>query len=184
MDADTLQRAYTSTAHVLAHVEPEQLDDATPCASWKVRDLINHIVGGAYLFGAVARGEPPAPGPDVADDDASASLADASVSAVAAFREPGVLERMVPSPMGEMPGAAFLQIAVLDSFVHGWDLARATGQSTDLDPELAAELIDYARGLPDALRGPDGEASFGPAVEVPESAPAADRLAGLLGRRP
>jgi uncharacterized protein (TIGR03086 family) len=73
-------------------------------------------------------------------------------------------------------------IAASDAFTHGWDLARALGQSTDLDPELAAQLLG-ASMIPDEFRGPDGQAPFGPKVDVPESAPAADRLAGVLGRQ-
>jgi hypothetical protein len=38
--------------------------------------------------------------------------------------------------------------------------------------------------LPDSMRGPEGEAPFGPRVEVAESAPAADQLAAFQGRRP
>jgi hypothetical protein len=33
------------------------------------------------------------------------------------------------------------------------------------------------------MRGEEGKAFFGPRVDVPESAPAADQLAGFLGRR-
>ena len=44
MDADSFGRAVRSSRPVLAAVRPEQLDDSTPCASWKVRDLINHMV--------------------------------------------------------------------------------------------------------------------------------------------
>jgi hypothetical protein len=38
--------------------------------------------------------------------------------------------------------------------------------------------------LPDALRGPEGEAPFGPKAEVADSAPAAGRLAAFQGRQP
>jgi hypothetical protein len=38
--------------------------------------------------------------------------------------------------------------------------------------------------LPDTMRGPEGQAPFGPRVQVADSATAADRLAALTGRNP
>lgn len=188
MSADALQKAFTSTAAVLANVKTDQLDDPTPCASWKVRDLLNHVVGGTYFFAAIAEtGQPPADQeapPDFASGDFNASFEEGAKRAVAAFRAEGAMEKQMTLPFGQLPGSVFVNIAATDSFAHGWDLARATGQGTDLDPDLARQLLENARAfLPDAMRGPDGQAPFGPRVEVPESAPPADQLAGFLGRR-
>jgi uncharacterized protein (TIGR03086 family) len=91
----------------------------------------------------------------------------------------------VTLPFGEMPGGVFVNIATGDAFAHGWDLAKATGASTDLSPELATEILDSVRPLlPDAFRGKDGESPFGPEVAVPADAAPADQLAGFLGRQP
>ena len=114
-----------------------------------------------------------------------ASYAEGSKRAVAAFNAPGALEKTVKLPFGEMPASAFLMMAANDQFQHGWDLAKATGQAATLDPDVAEQLLGFARAaIPDAFRGPDGKAPFGPAVSVPESASAADQLAGFLGRTP
>jgi len=187
--AENLERSFASTADVLARVKTDQLDDPTPCASWKVRDLINHVVGGTTFFAVAAEtGTAPTGGgddaPDVAAGDYNAAFAEGSKRAVAAFRAEGAMEKTMALPFGELPGAVFVNIAATDAFAHGWDLARATGQDTNLDPDLAAALLANARNfLPDAMRGPDGQAPFGPRVDVPESAPPADQLAGFLGRR-
>lgn len=86
---------------------------------------------------------------------------------------------------GELPGSVCVWLAAGDIFTHGWDLAKATGQPTDLEPDVAARLLVQIEPiLPDAMRGPDGEAAFGPRVEVANSAPAADRLAAFEGRHP
>lgn len=187
MSADNLEKAFASTTRVLANVEPDQLDDPTPCASWKVRDLVNHVVGGTYWFAAVAEtGQAPsvAEAPDFAGEDFNAAYAEGAKQAVAAFRAEGAMEKTMTLPFGELPGAVFVNIAATDTFAHGWDLARATGQPTDLEPALAATLLANAQSfLPDAMRGPDGQAPFAPRVEVPASASAADQLAGFLGRR-
>lgn len=188
MSADVLERAFASTAAVLANVKADQLDDPTPCASWKVRDLLNHVVGGTHFFATIAEtGQPPAADwapPDFSAGEFNSTFEQGAARAVAAFRAEGAMEKQMTLPFGQLPGAVFVTIAATDTFAHGWDLARATGQSTDLDPALARQLLDNARGfLPDAMRGADGQAPFGPRVDVPDTAPPADQLAGFLGRR-
>ena len=70
---------------------------------------------------------------------------------------------MVRLPFGEFPVAAVLPWRALDQFTHGWDLARATGQPTGLDPGLAVELLGHARlAITGDFRGPDGAARSGP----------------------
>lgn len=189
MNTDALAAAFAATRAVLANVTADQYDKKTPCASWDVRALINHIVGGSHWFAATARaGEPPAEGaepPDFTAGDPLAAFDEGIAASMAAFGEPDVPTKTVKLPFGQMPGAAFMRIAATDTFTHGWDLARATGQDSDLDPELAAQLLADARPMMrDAFRGPDPTSTFGPAVDVPESAPPADQLAGFLGRQP
>jgi uncharacterized protein (TIGR03086 family) len=189
MTAETLEKSFASTAAILANVKADQLDKPTPCASWKVRDLVNHIVGGTTFFAVTAEtGEAPGRGgvpTDFSAGDFSATFEKGAKRAVAAFRAEGAMDKIMTLPFGQLPGSTFVNIAATDTFTHGWDLARATGQSTELDPELAANLLKGARmALPDTMRGPDGKAPFGPRVEVAESAPLADQLAGFLGREP
>lgn len=54
MSAEILEQSFASTAAVLAQVTADQLDGRTPCASWSVRDLVNHVVGGATFFAVTA----------------------------------------------------------------------------------------------------------------------------------
>jgi uncharacterized protein (TIGR03086 family) len=188
MTAELLAQCFASTRGVLANVTPEQLDGATPCASWSVKELVDHVVNGTTWFAVMAEtGAPPA-------DDAypaftAATIVDAfdagSTRAVQAFAADGAMERIIHMPFGELPGAAFVYIACGDTFTHGWDLAKATGQSTDLDPEVATELLGIVSGMvPDALRGEEGQAPFGLQQEAPGGASAADKLAAFMGRRP
>jgi uncharacterized protein (TIGR03086 family) len=186
MGTERLSQGFASTARVLAGVSPDQLDGTTPCASWSVRDLINHVVGGATFFAVTAEtGTAPSGGTtDFTAGDYVSEFKEGAARAVQAFEAEGAMEKMMKLPFAELPGSAFVNIATVDTFTHGWDLARATGQPTDLDPELAAELLAVAHGfLPDSLRGPDGQAPFGPEVEPASGACAADQLAAFLGRR-
>jgi len=181
---DALGRAFASTRAVLAEVQPGQLEARTPCASWDVRALINHFVGTARWAAVTISG-----GVQVADEDYTAgdfvARYDESIqAALAAFGAEGALDAAVTLPFGEFSGAAFMSLAATDQFTHGWDLARAIGHPTDLDPELAGELLTRARtAILEAYRGPDGVAPFGPIAQAPAGASPASRLAAFLGRR-
>lgn len=81
-----------------------------------------------------------------------------------------------------VPGCAAPGSVVSGLPVEGGCLAKATGQSTDLAPELAAALLEAnTAAIPDEFRGPEG-APFGPKQEAPQGATAADQLAAFLGR--
>ena len=82
-----------------------------------------------------------------------------------------------------MPGPLLAGFTTLDIAVHGWDLARATGQPTELDPELASWVLAVAqRILPPEPRG--GEIPFGPVIPAPPAAGPYAQLAAWLGRQP
>jgi uncharacterized protein (TIGR03086 family) len=186
MSTADLERAFASTRSVLAGVAPEQLSNPTPCQSWQVRELINHIIGVSFWFAdSVNAGVAPAPPEtDFTIGEMVATYSDGIARSVDAFGRAGALEKMITLPFGKISGAVYLGIATTDAFTHGWDLARATSQSTDLDRELAAELLDRARVfIQPAFRGADGERPFGPEQPTPPDATNADALAAFLGRR-
>jgi len=178
-----LDQALQSTLTILTKVQPKDLNAPTPCASWNVRALVNHFVGTARWWAAVIAGDGDVADADYAAGDYVAAYEESIRIAVAAFGADGAMDRTVQLPFGEFPGVVLRNLATMEQFTHGWDLARATGQSTDLDPGLAAGLLSQARlAIVDAYRGPDGHALFGPAREVPAGAGAADQLAAFLGR--
>jgi uncharacterized protein (TIGR03086 family) len=185
---DVLERACQSTAAILAMVQAADLDRPTPCASWNVKDVVNHVVGGAGFFAELAEKGAVTDRGDDADctaADFAAAFRREAERLVAAFRAPEAMTKPMKMPFGELPGSVCVWIAAGDIFTHGWDLAKATGQPTDLEPDVAVRLLAQIEPiLPDDMRGPDTEAAFGPRVEIPNSAPAADRLAAFEGRRP
>jgi uncharacterized protein (TIGR03086 family) len=190
MTVDTLRRAVAATEPVLANVTSAQLDRSTPCASWDVRALVNHLVGSTHWFAAtVETGAAPASDhgefqSDITSGDITAAYREGSQAALAAFGAPGALDKTLTLPFGDMPANAFLMMAALDQLQHGWDIAIATGQPTDLDPDLAQALLEFATAaVPDTFRGRDGVAPFGPEVPADPDASPNDRLAAFLGRR-
>ncbi len=184
MSIQPLEQAIASTRAVLINVTAEQLSAPTPCASWNVGQLIDHMVGVQQIFGASLAGEePPEGGDKPSEGDYISAFDEASAQCLAAFSREGLMEEIVKVPFGEMPGSAFMGLAATDTLTHGWDLAKATGQSTDLAPEYAAAMLQQSQmAIQDSFRGADGEAPFGPEQQVPEGATKADQLAAFLGR--
>lgn len=185
MSTSPLQQAIAATRGVLVNVNADQMQNATPCASWDVAGVINHVVGAQHFFVAGMKGQPPTGGDtNWAEGDFVAAFDEAAATAVACFEEDGALEKMVAMPFGEMPGAAVMGLAINDTFTHGWDLAKATGQSTDLAPELAAGILAQVRQMiqPGFRAEEDGSGPFLAEQQSADGASNADQLAAFLGR--
>ena len=79
----------------------------------------------------------------------------------------------------ELPGDVAGIVALDELVIHGWDLAKATGQPAGYDgPGLEAVLA-----LVTEFRGRGIEGLFGPEVPVPDGAPMFDRILGETGPR-
>src|SRR5438552_19078169 len=101
----TMRQVVDETTKIVDGIKPDQLGNSTPCTEWSVRDLINHITGGATMF-AVSAEQGSCPdellgqlmGGDNLGDDYRGAFKTASQRAVAAFELPGVLEKIVTLP--------------------------------------------------------------------------------------
>jgi uncharacterized protein (TIGR03086 family) len=183
------ERAVTSTAEIVKGTAASRLGAPTPCSEWDVRALLSHVIGTLWLaegllsdqaprYPMMPGGLPPA---DLVGDDPAAAYAEAAAAALVAAKSGDALTRLHVTPLGEMPGPALAGFTTLDIVVHGWDLAKATGQPADLDGRLAAHVLGFAdQALTAETRAP----RIGPAVTVPEGAPVTDRLVAFLGRQP
>ena len=183
---DLLERTLAQTGAIIARVRPEQATLPTPCASWDVRALVNHVVHDLQQFTETVHGGQWAPQDTVVGDDWAGAYREGASALLAAWRRPGALERTVRLPFGELPGTWRLGQQITDLAVHGWDVAKATGQSTDLDPEVGRLALDWGReNLKPEFRGDEASGqSFGFEVAVADDAPLYDRLAAFFGRDP
>jgi uncharacterized protein (TIGR03086 family) len=183
-DAALFARAAAGTARVAEQVRPQQYDDPTPCSEWSVRTLLNHMVAGNRYFAVSARGQRPDAAvwaeDHLGDRPAGSVYSQTAEQAVQAWAEPGAAERAATLPSGD-PGPLLLHIHLVETVVHGWDLATAIGRRDLLDEEVAeAAYAAFAGKMPPEIRG----TNFGPEVPADPGAPAADRLAAYLGRTP
>lgn len=186
---DHLARAFDATDVLIAGIRDGQWSHPTPCPDWNVRALVNHLVAGNRTFAAIVRGEPPLPlerirqmhGVDQLGDNPAGAYRETRAGLLAAFNQPGALERVLQAPIGPVPGVVLLHLRITDLLVHGWDLARATGQPARLPDDIAEEELAFARS-PRAPDVPRTGNPFGPAHAIAGDAPAIDRLAAYLGR--
>lgn len=173
-------RALDLVLKLTRNLSPTQLDDATPCEGWAVRDLLGHLVEVNEQWTAAARGGPATEPRRPAD---SVAAVDTSVDQVRdAFAAHDVFERTFELPFMTLDGRSAIAVHFLEVLVHAWDLARATGQDETLDRDLAERALEIAARIPDEFRGPGN--AFGEKYVLPEERPAHERLVALLGRVP
>ncbi|MBB6033891.1 TIGR03086 family metal-binding protein [Phytomonospora endophytica] len=183
---DLVARALDQAGEVLAGVEPGQAALPTPCASWNVRDLVEHLVDEVGQFAAVTAGGTRGPNRPLTGDDWTAAYREQADALLAAWRSPGAFDRVIVFPFGELPAAWTIDQQVAELVIHAWDLAKASGQPTELDRELGEHVLGWAPGvLTGEVRGSEADGMhIGPEVAVDAEAPLYDRLAALGGRDP
>lgn len=191
-----LEQATRRIAALLGRVDDSRLDGPTPCSDYTVRELLGHLTGLAAAFRDAARkdlGASTAVSPDsalpVLDDDWREVLPRRLEEVAAAWRSPDAWTGMTRAGGVELPGEVAGAVALNELVVHGWDLARSTGQPYAAGEAelrsceaLLAPAEDGPGGSPED--GSDGDSLFGPPVPVPGDAPLLDRVIALSGRRP
>jgi uncharacterized protein (TIGR03086 family) len=167
-----LSRALDQTGDVLEVIHRDQLADPTPCTDWTVAQLIGHVVGVPRRFLEMMRGGEPdwSTAPEPATEGWTAEFRTAADDLIHAWHE-----------VGEDADAGTVDWQTAELAVHTWDLARATGQSRRLDPEVAERGYAFmSAGLTPENRGK----AFAAEVEAPDDADPYDRLAAFAGREP
>jgi uncharacterized protein (TIGR03086 family) len=171
--------ALDATGAIVDRIGVEQLDLATPCDGWSVRELLDHVVGGNYWAAELAAGKTIADVGDRLGADPQAAYHDSARVAAAAFDAPGAMEAPCAVSYGPVPGSVYCGHRIIDVAIHGWDLAKATGQDTTLDPELVDAIAAIVAPQMDLL---SGSGMFGTTVVVDPNADAQTRLLAQLGR--
>jgi uncharacterized protein (TIGR03086 family) len=176
---------------LVSGVDDDMLDAPTPCPDYTVGDLVDHVGGAALAFtGAAVKdmGDATASGPSAdasrLGDDWRARIPRDLTGLAEAWRDPDAWTGMTRAGGIELPGEVAGLVALDEVVLHGWDIARATGQDYECDrPSLEA-----VHGFVEQFSGPGQEAArkglFGPVVDVPTDAPLLDRVVGLAGRDP
>jgi uncharacterized protein (TIGR03086 family) len=186
---DRLERARAWTGSILDGVHKEDLHEPTPCSDWDVSMLLDHLIADIDTFNRVASGEPldlvtsiKPEGPENkgrATPNASVAFERVVERAREIWARPGAVEQKYKTSRSELPGAALFNIFLIELLVHGWDLAKATGQPTEMPADLAEAELSFTTAMMKERR-----MGFEQPVPVPEDASATDRLVAWLGRTP
>lgn len=168
-DAGTLlSRALDQTAGLLDEVSTDQLDQASTCADWKVRDLVRHVVASPQNFVSmfsdkdVDWANPPELGNNPAEDFRTGAAT--------------LVEQVRADGSGRSSNAALPEFAV-----HNWDLAKSIGSRSPLDDEVAEHALAFMSAHLTAENRAD---AFEPEVETAPHMSVHDRLAAFAGRSP
>jgi uncharacterized protein (TIGR03086 family) len=182
--------AATRLAALVAGVPEGALGDPTPCADYTVGDLLDHIVGLTRGLAAAARKQvdpdaPPPPQGSAANLDPTwrESLPGDLADLAAAWQEPGATDGTTRAGGVDVPAEVVAGVALEELIVHGWDLARATGQPFDADD---ADL-EVTHGFLAQFQSPDAPAAgaaYGPPLPAADGAPRLDQVIALSGRDP
>lgn len=177
--ADRYRRLAASFTDRIVAVDPGRWHDPSPCEGWTALDLVGHVVETEGMFlGLVDRRIDAVPS---VDDDPLAAWTTVRDAVQAELDDP---ERAAATFTGfdgpSTLAAAIDRFVCLDLVVHGWDLARATGQDERLDPDEVRRVVEAVAAFGDAIRGPG---VCGPEVEVAPGADEQTRMLALVGRR-
>ena len=186
MTQPDLHRAADRLGAVIADIRADQLAAPTPCPDSPVATLLDHVAGFGPAFGACASKDlgdltanPPVAAADHLDPQWRTSIPPALTGLADAWSDPAAWTGMTQVGGVDLPGEVAGVVALDELVIHGWDLARATGQ-----PFEAAD-DDLLACLPFLEQAPDRSgALFGPVVRVAPDAPLLHRVLGLAGRDP
>ena len=151
---EALVAANDEFARWLRLVTADDWHRPTPCTEWDVRDLVNHVIGGArrhamLLRGASAEEVDATRADDHLGEDAIASFEITACALLAEFETVGALTRTVHHPIGERSGRELLGMRIVDVTVHTWDLACGIDADRALDPTLVQHALLEATGRRD-----------------------------------
>jgi len=178
-------------AALVGGVSDGQLGGVTPCPAYTLGDLLDHVGGLAIAFTAAARKADLPGGSQGPSGDASRleegwrDRVTRDLDALAAaWAGPGAWTGTAEAGGVEMPAEVAALVALDELVLHGWDVARASGQPYEVDPAS----LEAVHGFVAQFSGPGQEESraglFGPVVPVPDDAPLLDRVLGMAGRDP
>src|SRR5436305_1838040 len=178
------ERALEHTGRYVAGVNDKLLGDPTPDEEWDVRALVNHVVSGNFWVPPLVEGKTidevgDRYDGDVLGDDPAGTYERSAKEAAAAFNAPGAMQAACAVSYGPVPGEIYAGHRFIDVLIHGWDLAKATGQDTTLPADLVEACFEVVEPQKDLLAA---SGMFGSDVKVPEGADRQTLLLAELGR--
>jgi uncharacterized protein (TIGR03086 family) len=182
--AELYIRTLDATEEIVDNVPASHWKAPSPCSGWHVRDVINHIIGenlwavelfqgrtiaeiGDRFAGDLTLGDPPV------------AYARSVEGVKQVLGDARAMERTMHLSFGDRPGSFYATQLALDMLVHGWDIARGSGQEGRLDPVLVNECLPLAEQITTEFRQGGW---YGQKLTIPNDADPQTRLLALFGR--
>jgi uncharacterized protein (TIGR03086 family) len=188
MDMIDMTAPCRSTAKILDGVADDQLAGPTPCERLTLSEVVAHVGELGVAFAAAARkdlgeltGSPPGDGGYLLADDWRAQYPGHLAGLADAWRDPDAWEGMTRVGGVDLPAEVCGLVGLAEVVIHGWDVAVATGQTIEVEDDVAEALLAHMTAF---TAGDPVEGLFGPVVEIADGAPAFDRALALSGRDP
>jgi uncharacterized protein (TIGR03086 family) len=137
---------------LLLGIAEDDLVSPTPCDEWTVGDLLDHLMDITRAFTQAAQKLTDAPGTSTPAPFPSAAnlpphwrsrLPVMLEELATAWKDPAAWTGSARAGGATMPAVAAGTAAVNEVTMHGWDLARATGQDYAADPRILEALIEF-----------------------------------------
>jgi uncharacterized protein (TIGR03086 family) len=176
--ADRYRRLAATLTGLVAGVPDDAWSRSSPCTEWTARDLVDHVVDVHGRFQQLV-GRTLVEHPPVADDPLGAWVA-VRDQMQADLEDPAKVDEEYDGGLGRSTfGRSVDGFVCLDLVVHGWDLARATGQDETIDPVDVERVQAAVDAMGDTMRSSGAIAA---PVEPAPDASDQDRLLASLGR--
>jgi uncharacterized protein (TIGR03086 family) len=182
--------AARESIHVVEGVTDEQLTSPTPCEGTSVAALLDHFMSLTHAFTCGARKVQPTeetgglPDSEHLNPDWRTVLPRRLQELAAAWDEPSAWQGIAEVGEVSMPAEQMGVVALDELVLHGWDLARSTGQPFSCDDESTQAVLAFTAAMSEPGAADSRRGLFGPVVEVPPEAAAFDRALGFAGRDP
>ncbi|MFI6095224.1 TIGR03086 family metal-binding protein [Lentzea sp. NPDC051213] len=174
-----LDRARDHALPVIENIADDDLTRPTPCSDYDVRALLDHLLHVVVEFQKLAAKQDADFSHTPSYPDWRAQYPGETAKLVEAWAQPGADEGIAGSM--KMPATVVGGLVLLDLTVHAWDLAQATGQSFEPDPEVFTEVSNLVTQMgPMAIE----MNVFKEPVEAPQDASAFEELLAATGRDP
>jgi len=151
----TLEYGLEELRRVVATLDDSNMDSASNCEPWTVRQLASHAMNNQLLWAGLVAGQPTVSFEDTmsavpTEGDLAPVAADVAARAMAMWRTGGVLESIHATPLGELPGSVVVYFAIIDAVAHAWDLSASVGRPIEFC--AAGNSVDHRGGRGDVYR--------------------------------
>ncbi|MEO5876900.1 MAG: TIGR03086 family metal-binding protein [Streptosporangiaceae bacterium] len=181
-----LAECAAEAARVARGIRPDQLAGPTPASDWDVRTAVDHWVlytshGLEHRARRTTLPEELVSRDFAAEPDWAEAYAAQLDRAVAAWADPAAWVGEVDLGGTPMPAASIVEMIMMELALHGWDVARSTGQDYRISEKTGEDLVRIVGDFAEMFRQYDG---FAAPVPLAAGASAFDRALALSGRDP